>query len=48
MECPKKLRNRKFTMSDSEVITILILFHLMNYRDLKHFYINHVQKKHEI
>ena len=43
-EGPKKLRNRKFSMSDSEVITILILFHLMNYRDLKHFYINHVQK----
>lgn len=40
---PKKLRNRKFTMSDSEVITIMILFHLMRYRDLKHFYINYVQ-----
>lgn len=40
----KKLRNRKFTMSDSEVITILIIFHLMRYRDLKHFYINHVQR----
>ncbi|PKP08567.1 MAG: IS982 family transposase [Bacteroidetes bacterium HGW-Bacteroidetes-4] len=40
---PKKQRNRKFTMSDSEVITIMILFHLMRYRDLKHFYINYVQ-----
>lgn len=40
----KKLRNRKFKMSDSEVITILIMFHLMRYRDFKHFYINHVQK----
>jgi hypothetical protein len=38
----KKARNRKFTMSDSEVITILVYFHLMNYRSLKHFYISHV------
>lgn len=41
---PKKLRNRKFVMSDSEIITIQIIFHLMHYRDFKHFYINHVQK----
>jgi hypothetical protein len=39
-----KLRNRKFKLSDSEVITILIMFHLMNHMDLKHFYINYVQK----
>ncbi len=44
IESPKKQRNRKFIMSDSEVITILIIFHLMRYRDFKHFYINHVQK----
>lgn len=31
-------------MSDSEVITILVLFHLMGYRCLKHFYIEHVCK----
>ena len=42
-DASKKLRNRKFKMSDSEVITILIIFHLMNYRELKHFYINYVQ-----
>ncbi len=41
---PKKIRNRKFVMSDSEVITILIYFHLMNHRNLKHFYISYVQK----
>lgn len=41
---PQKQRNRKFKMSDSEVITILIIFHLKRYRDLKHFYINHIQK----
>lgn len=39
-----KARNRKFKLSDSEVITILILFHSENYRNLKHFYINYVQK----
>jgi hypothetical protein len=39
-----KRRKRKFTLSDSEVITIVIMFHLKNYRCLKHFYIMHVQK----
>lgn len=39
-----KKRNRAFRMSDSEVLTILILFHSYNYRSLKHFYINYVQK----
>jgi hypothetical protein len=40
----KKLRKRKFKLSDSEVITILIIFHLKHFRNLKHFYINYVQK----
>lgn len=40
----KKQRNRKFKLSDSEVITILIIFHLKSFRNLKHFYINYVQK----
>lgn len=40
----KKSRNRKFKMSDSEVITILIFFHLGQFRNFKHFYINYVQK----
>ena len=35
----KKRRNRKFTMSGSEVMTILILFHFSSFRDLKHFYL---------
>tara|TARA_B100000508_G_C11414862_1_gene255199 strand:+ start:105 stop:1010 length:906 start_codon:yes stop_codon:yes gene_type:complete len=39
-----KSRNRKFIMSDSEVMTILILFHLKSYRNLKHFYSTHVCK----
>ena len=38
-----KQRNRKLTLSDSEVMTILILFHSGHYRDLKHYYINHVK-----
>ena len=39
-----KQRNHKSTLSDSEVMTILILFHSDHYRDLKHYYINHVKK----
>jgi uncharacterized FlgJ-related protein len=39
-----KKRNRKFKMSDSEVKTILVIFHLKSYRNLKHFYLNHVCK----
>lgn len=37
---PKK----KPTMVQSEVITILILFHGMQFKNLKHFYLNYVQK----
>ena len=37
-------RNRKFRLSDSEVITILIIFHLGQFRNLKHFYQHYVQK----
>ena len=36
---PKKRRNGKFTMSNSENMTILILFHPSSFRNLKHFYI---------
>lgn len=39
----EKRRNRKFKMSDSEIITILIIFHLNHFRSIKHFYINYVQ-----
>lgn len=35
---------RKPRMSQSEVITILIIFHGMQFKNLKHFYINYVQK----
>ena len=40
----KKKRNRKFKMSDSEVMTILVIFHLKSYRNLKHFYLHYVCK----
>lgn len=40
----KNRRKRQFKLNDSEVITILISFHLGNYRNLKHFYVNYVQK----
>lgn len=35
---------RKSIMSDAEVMTILVLFHLKGYRCLKHFYIDYVTK----
>ena len=40
----RKYKARETKMSDSEVITILILFHLKSYRNLKHFYLYHVKK----
>ena len=39
----KKKRNRSFKLSDSEVITIMILFHVGGFRTLKHFYTQYVQ-----
>ena len=44
LSATKKQRNRKFTMSASEVITILILFHLSNQKNLKHFYLFYVRQ----
>ena len=40
----KRHRNKPSKLNDAEVITILIAFHLGGYRNLKHFYINYVQK----
>jgi len=37
-----KRRNRKPIMSDSEIMTILVLFHLKSYRSLKSFYLDYV------
>lgn len=39
----KKARKRSFTLDDSEVMTILILFHAGQFRNLKHFYTQYVQ-----
>jgi len=39
----KKQRNRSFNLSDSEVITIMIIFHTGQFRNLKHFYTYYVQ-----
>lgn len=43
-ESSKKQRNRSFNLSDSEVITLLIFFHAGQFRNLKHFYTQYVQK----
>ncbi len=40
----KKTRNRAFTMSTSEIVTITVLFHLSGVRTFKHFYLFYVQK----
>ena len=39
-----KSRKRQCKLSDSEVITIMIAFHLKQFRNIKHFYINYIQK----
>ena len=47
--CGKRRRNRPCLMSDSKVMTILVLFHTMRQRDLKSFYLgyvcNHMRKE---
>lgn len=40
---PKK-RNRKSKMSKSEIMTIMVIFHLKSHRNLKHFYLYYVSK----
>ena len=39
-----KKRHNRVLMSDSEIITIMILFHKSHYWDLKIFYINYIQQ----
>lgn len=39
----KKIRNRPYQLSLSEIMTILLLFHRSNYRTFKHFYLFHVR-----
>lgn len=38
----KRRRNRKGVMSESEIMTILVLFHFSHCRDLKHFYLHEI------
>jgi hypothetical protein len=38
-----KKRNRAYRMSASEVMTIMVLFHLSNFKDMKHFYLIYVK-----
>ena len=38
----KRRRNRPCLMSDSEVMTILVLFHTVRHRDLKSFYLGYI------
>ena len=40
----QKQRNRYFTMSQSEVMTILVLFHLSQQKNLKNFYLFYIKK----
>lgn len=40
----KKTRNKKSALSDSEVMTILVLFHYGSFKNLKHFYLFYVKK----
>ena len=40
----KQHRNRKASLSDSEIMTILLLFHFGTYRNFKHYYIYYMLK----
>jgi hypothetical protein len=42
-EQDRKHRNRPCGMSDSEIITILLLFHIGHFKNFKHFYLACVQ-----
>lgn len=44
LEDGKKHRNKPNRLSDAEIITILVIFHMGGYKCLKHFYINHICK----
>ncbi|WP_304364620.1 transposase, partial [Xenorhabdus cabanillasii] len=41
-----RLRRRQGHMYPSEIMTILILFHMSNYRNFKLFYLDHIWKYH--
>ena len=43
-ECGTKTRNKPNRLSHSEVMTILISFHLGGFRNLKHYYVFYVKQ----
>ena len=40
----KSKRNRKATLSDAEIMTILIMYYFGSFRNFKHFYLMHICK----
>ncbi|MCI0473264.1 MAG: IS982 family transposase, partial [Ignavibacteria bacterium] len=38
----EKIRNRQSKLNTSEIMTIMVLFHLYGYRNLKTFYLGYV------
>lgn len=40
----KKHRMRKASLSDSEIMTILLIFHFGSFRNFKHYYLFYVKK----
>ena len=42
LEGKKRQCNRAFTLNESEIMTIVVYFHLQRYRDFKHYYLFHV------
>src|ERR687890_439839 len=44
LPCPNRKRRRACRMSASEIMTIVILFHLSHYRTFKHYYQDCIQQ----
>ena len=38
----KKHRNRPCEMSDSEIMTVLLLFHFGTFKNFKHYYLHYI------
>ena len=44
----KKRRNRSCEMSDSEIMTILLLFHFGTFKNFKHYYLHYTCTTYEV
>ena len=44
----KKRRNRPCEMSDSEIMTILMLFHFGTFKNFKHYYLHYTCTTYEV